>query len=77
MSETVTNELILEHLKRLHADIADVKTVNSHIREEIGFLRHDINGIKAEMAHFHGRFALMEDRLDRVYRRLDLHQPEH
>lgn len=73
----VTNELILEHLKCLHADLSDVKRQNGQIRDEIGFLRHDINGIKSELAHFHGRFATVEDRIDRVYTRLDLDQPTH
>lgn len=73
----VTNELILELLKRLHTDVSDIKRQNSQIREEIGFLRHDITGIKAELAHFHGRFATVEERIDRVYTRLDLDQPTH
>lgn len=77
MTDAVTGELILEHLKRIQMDVSDLKQTGKQIREEIGFLRHDITGIKAEMAHFHTRFATVEARLDRVYNRLDLHQPEH
>ena len=65
MPEAVTNELILEHLKRLQAG-------QTHMRDQIGDLRSDMTTLKADMATLTGRIDRMDIRLERIERRLDL-----
>jgi len=72
MTDNVTNELLLEHLKsiqlklgKMAGDISDLKT--------------DMRGVKGHMASFmqsevaqDSAIAAMQDRLERIERRLEL-----
>ena len=70
MTDNVTNQLLLEHLKAIQANQAKMD-------DRISELQADVRGIKSHMAGFmHAEvahdttIAAMQDRLDR---RLDLH----
>lgn len=72
MSDNVTNELLLETLKAIRADIAG-------LRDELLDAKADIRGVKAHMAAFmqsevsrDGALASVQQRLDRIERRLEL-----
>ena len=72
MSETVTNQLLLEHLKAIQSKL-------SSMADDIADLQSDMRGIKSHMAGFlhsevaqDGAIASMRARLDRLERRLEL-----
>lgn len=72
MADNVTNELILEHLKRIQATLG-------RMDERLGSLESDSRTIKGHLANFmqsevrqDGDIASLQARLDRIERRLDL-----
>jgi predicted nucleic acid-binding Zn-ribbon protein len=58
-------DLILEHLRAIRGDIADVKTAVIEVKERLGFL-------EAQYASISQRVDRIDSRLDRIERRLDL-----
>ena len=71
MTENVTNELLLETLKASQAKVAD----------DIADLKTDMRGVKGHMAAFmqsevaqDGTLASIQSRLERIERRLELHE---
>jgi len=74
MAENVTNELLLETLKAIQTKLASVA-------DDITDLKTDMRGIKGHMAAFmqsevaqDGSLASIQARLDRIERRLELHE---
>lgn len=74
MAENVTNELLLETLKAIQTKIANVA-------DDITDLKTEMRGIKGHMAAFmqsevaqDGSLASIQARLDRIERRLELHE---
>ena len=72
MSETVTNQLLLEHLKAIQSKLGSMA-------HDITDLQSDMRGIKSHMAGFlhsevaqDGAIASVQARLDRLERRLEL-----
>ena len=65
MAETVTNELILEHLKAIQGRLANIE-------DETRIMRTEIAGMSQTIAAHSLRLDRMERRLDRIERRLDL-----
>ncbi len=79
MAENVTNELMLEILKQLQKDMADVKaTLADHtrqfirVREDINSVREDINGLRGDDLRREAVQAKMDERLQRIENRLNL-----
>ncbi len=73
MTDNVTNQLLLEHLKAIQAKLA---AMDGRMNE----LQADVRGIKSHMAGFmhsevshDSTIAAMQERLDRIERRLELH----
>ena len=64
MTDESTN-LILEHLRRIRADIGDLKQDNLEIKQWLGFL-------ESQYASLSSRVDRIDARLDRIERRLDL-----
>ena len=76
MADNVTNELLLEHLK-------SVQNKLSSIAGDISDIKSDMRSLKSHMAGFmqtevtqDGALAVMQDRLDRIERRLEINDPE-
>ncbi len=74
MTENVTNELLLETLKAIQSKLGKVA-------DDIVDLKSDMRGVKGHMAAFmqsevaqDGTLASIQIRLDRIERRLDLHE---
>ena len=72
MPDTVTNELLLEHMKAIQTKLAAMAS-------DITELKTDMRGIKSHMAGFmqsevaqDNAIASLQSRLDRIERRLDL-----
>ena len=72
MSDTVTNRLLLEHLKAIQSKL-------SAMAGDISDLKSDMRGLKAHMAGFmqsevaqDSAIATLQTRLERIERRLEL-----
>lgn len=72
MTDNVTNQLILEHLKTIQAKITQMST-------DIADIKDDMRGLKAHMAGFmqsevrqDGDLAALRKGLERIERRLEL-----
>lgn len=74
----VTNELILEHLKRIQTkllDLDDIKLRIGRVESAIAGL-HGQFGIFAETdAHLQGQVDQLRRDVDRINRRLEIHDP--
>ena len=76
--------LILEHLRALRAEIASVKEDTRELKARlvivesgIASLRRDAGDHAAAVADQHQRYDRINDRLDRIKKRLDLQDPQH
>lgn len=72
MNKTVTNQLLLEHLKAIRGEL-------SALRGDVADLKADSHGLKSHMAGFmqgevaqDSSIASIRERLERVERRLDI-----
>lgn len=79
MSETVTNELILEHLKRIQAgqarlieDVGDLKLRMTALEENNATMAHSHAAMAQSLAAQSRRIDRMDERLARIERRLDM-----
>ena len=73
MTQTVTNELILELLKKIQADVAHIRDDHAH---QLRLLREQMHGIAGDIHNLQGEFIRIDNRLDRIERRLDLADAE-
>ena len=65
-------DLVLEHLKRIQADIGDVKRVVLEIRESVMSLRDDVHGIRGDLLRHERALAALETDVSRIKTRLDM-----
>ncbi len=72
MPENVTNELLLEHLKRIQNMLSRHGERLDDLRADVTSVKADLATVKADMATMTGRMDRVEARLDRIERRLDL-----
>ena len=72
MSENVTNELILEHLKALRDDAKQARTERHEIRDEIRALKGHISALVQSDLNRDSQQGSVLHRLERVERRLDI-----
>ena len=63
----VTNELMHELLKRIHADVADLKF-------EVHEIKKRMTGTGEAVVGVNRRLDRQDERLDRIERRLELHE---
>ena len=84
MPETVNNELIYEVLKRIQADLTEVKAAQAdhsrqfiRVREDINSLRGDIHGLHSDDLRRERMQEKMDVRLERIETRLNLSDPQH
>lgn len=73
MADNVTNELLLESLRAIQGKL-------SKMADDLVDLKSDMRGVKGHMAAFmqsevaqDGTLASIQSRLERIERRLDLH----
>lgn len=69
---TEVENLMLEHLRVIRADIARVKEDVAGLRTEMTAMRHHMAGMFTMQEHQHGEIATLRDRVDRIERRLEL-----
>ncbi len=72
MSESVTNDLLLEHLKRIQAGQARLIADVGDLKIRMTALEENTAATAQSLAAQSRRIDRMEARLDRIERRLDL-----
>lgn len=68
----VTNELLYEVLKKLQADMAEVKTTLGDHGRQLIRIREDINVLRGDDLRRESMQAHMDHRLERIEQRLQL-----
>ena len=72
MTQEMEN-IVLEHLRLIRASIEDLKTEVRNFNLRVGAVEHQIGGIQLSGAGQSDELDHIKVRLDRVERRLDLH----
>ncbi len=72
MAENVTNELMLEILKQLQKDMADVKATLADHTHQLIRVREELNGLRGDDIRREVLQAQMDHRLERIEKRLNL-----
>ncbi len=72
MAENVTNELLLEHLKRLQDEAANARQERKEIRDELRVIKSHIVALAQSDLNRDSQQGSIYVRLDRIERRLDL-----
>jgi len=70
----ITNDLVYELLKRVHADIADLKLGQREIKAEVNAMRGAVVVLHQDIHSLHTTLARHELRLDRIEHRLELRE---
>ena len=74
MMADVTNELMYETLKRMHARFDKVDTALQEVKVELNSLRGTIVSIQSDIHNIYGILGRHDDRLDRIEKRLELRE---
>ena len=79
MADNVTNELLLEALKRIQgtlgamaADVTDLKTRMSAVEMNLGLMKQEMGQQSVQIAALNVRMDRFDERLRRIENRLDL-----
>lgn len=67
-------ELVLEHLKRIHADIGELKKDTREIKASLAMQLTMTGELVKSSGRADERFAELEARIDRIEHRLDLRE---
>ncbi|CAN7639200.1 hypothetical protein LJR030_001790 [Rhizobium sp. LjRoot30] len=70
----VTNELMYELLKRIQADVSDVKLTQRELKSEMNAMRGTMISMQQDIHNIYGVLARHESRLDRIENRLELRE---
>ncbi len=70
----VTSELMFELLKRMHAEIADIKLGQRELKTDVNALRGTLVSVHQDIHNIHTTLARQETRLDRIENRLELRE---
>ena len=70
----VTNELMYEVLKKLQSEMSQVKDGLGEVRQEIVALRLAQLAMNTDVSTMYGMLARQDGRLERIERRLELHE---
>jgi hypothetical protein len=74
MADDVTNELLLEHLKRIQERLGRVERGQSDIMTELRAHKPLLGALVSQEAVQDGRVADLTERIERIERRLDLRE---
>ena len=72
MTENVTNELLLEHLKRIQTKLTDHDERFGRLESELRTIKAHVVGLVQSDLTRDADLASTQQRLDRIERRLDL-----
>jgi predicted nucleic acid-binding Zn-ribbon protein len=74
MTDNVTNELLLEHLKRIQSDLLDLKSMRTETREGFASIRQHFAALNNDHTLLEYRLLALESEMERVRRRLDIQE---
>jgi predicted nucleic acid-binding Zn-ribbon protein len=72
-----TNDFIVEMLRRIQADIGDLKADNREIKTCLGSLETQIAHLHVQVAEISVRMDRRDDTMERIMRRLELTEQPH
>ncbi|AXS41728.1 hypothetical protein [Breoghania sp. L-A4] len=72
MSDTVTNELIYETLKRMQDTLSLHTQFHMETKERLGHVETQVGGLNAAYASLSTRLDRLDERVGRIEKRLDL-----
>jgi len=72
MSDNVTSELILDHLKSIQGRLTNLENGQSEIKTTLVSMQQHMSGFMTNIAAHEGAIASIQTRLDRIERRLEL-----
>ncbi|MAY63290.1 MAG: hypothetical protein CML29_13870 [Rhizobiales bacterium] len=70
----VTQELLFELLKRVHADVGELRQTQRDLQADFINMRGTMVAIQADMHQMHGMLYRQDDRMERIEKRLDLRE---
>ncbi|MCO5147632.1 MAG: hypothetical protein M9895_15805 [Aquamicrobium sp.] len=70
----VTNELMYEVLKSLHADVRLLKDGQREIKQELISIRGQLIAMNQDVHNIYGILGRHDQRLERIEKRLELHE---
>lgn len=70
----VTNELMYELMKRIQADMSDLKLGQRELKAEINAMRGTMVSVQQDLHNIHTTLARHDARLDRIENRLELRE---
>ncbi|OHV81145.1 hypothetical protein [Rhizobium sp. LCM 4573] len=70
----ITNELMYELLKRMHAEIGNLREDHRGLRQDFISLRNHMHVMQGDMNNLHTTMAQVLVRLDRIENRLELRE---
>jgi predicted nucleic acid-binding Zn-ribbon protein len=73
----VSNEFIVEILRRLQSDVADIKVDVRETRSRIGLMERQIADVHVRLADLSSRMDRRDEMMERVMRRLELGESSH
>eukprot|EP01037_Dinobryon_pediforme_P024210 gene24210-25934_t len=68
----VTNELMLEILKSVHAEVRGLKEWRIDVYGEFNAVRSHMSAMQADINNLHSKLGSVEIRLNRIEQRLDM-----
>jgi hypothetical protein len=74
MSDNVSSELVFEHLRRIQGDIAELKLLRGEVRDGFASIRQHLAASHNDSTLLEYRLLALESEMDRIKRRLDLHE---
>lgn len=72
-----TQDLMIEILRRMQADVSDMKSDLREIRGRVGALERGQAQIEVRLADISGRMDRRDEFIERIMRRLDLAEQSH
>ena len=72
MTDAVTNELMYEVLKKIQADVGDIRTRITDVEEQMKGIRHVLIAMQSDDLRHEAVIAGLRVDMDKVRKRLDL-----
>jgi len=70
----ISNELIYEVLKKVQADVADIKTDLRSLQTQVIAVQGQVGGLQTQVASIASDLLQTKERVERIERRLDLRE---
>ena len=70
----ITNELMYETLKKVHADLSSVKTTVGELKSEMNNFRGHLHAMQGDIRNIYTVLAKHDEQLERIEHRLELRE---